>query len=177
MESVFRKPGILLTTYGMVQHNAETFCREPRLYSKDSEDDGKPLWDLIILDEVSSDYDFFQVHPGAFFVSIWHASQHVACQRHLKWFHKSIMFAFCGSKVPALKSTRLSLISCIVLQGHKIKNTKTVIAQQLRKIPVKMAVVISGTPIQNNLMEMHSLFDFVQPVSSFQVRVMVSPTR
>ena len=50
------------------------------------------------------------------------------------------------------------------VQGHKIKNPKTVIAQQLRSIPTVMAVIISGTPVQNNLMEMHALFDFVQPV-------------
>lgn len=50
------------------------------------------------------------------------------------------------------------------VQGHKIKNAKTVIAQQLRRIPVAISVIISGTPIQNNLMELHALFDFVCPV-------------
>lgn len=52
-----------------------------------------------------------------------------------------------------------------MLQGHKIKNVKTKIAQQLREIPVAVAVILSGTPIQNNLMELHALFDFVCPVS------------
>lgn len=39
---------------------------------------------------------------------------------------------------------------------------------QLRKrlddIPVATRIIISGTPIQNNLMEMHTLFDFACPV-------------
>lgn len=51
-----------------------------------------------------------------------------------------------------------------LMQGHKIKNAKTKIAQQLRDVPVAVAVIISGTPIQNNLMELFVLFDFVCPV-------------
>lgn len=31
--------------------------------------------------------------------------------------------------------------------------------QELLRIPVSVRVVISGTPIQNNLMELHSLVD------------------
>ena len=50
------------------------------------------------------------------------------------------------------------------LQGHRIKNPRTKTFQELRKIPLKMAIIISGTPIQNNLLEFHALFDFVNPV-------------
>lgn len=34
------------------------------------------------------------------------------------------------------------------------------LVQRLQEIPVAVRIIISGTPIQNNLMEMHSLFDF-----------------
>jgi hypothetical protein len=50
-------------------------------------------------------------------------------------------------------------------QGHKIKNPRTQLAQRLREIPAALPVIISGTPIQNDLMELHSLFDFVCHVS------------
>ncbi len=56
LEGVFRAPGVLLTTYGMVQHNAELFCSRPdSLYDDDvaDEDEERPLWDFLILDEVS----------------------------------------------------------------------------------------------------------------------------
>lgn len=50
-------------------------------------------------------------------------------------------------------------------QGHKVKNPKMQLVQQLGLIPVAVRVIISGTPIQNNLMEMHALFDFACEVS------------
>jgi len=39
--------------------------------------------------------------------------------------------------------------------------------RQLRTVPVAVRVLLSGTPIQNNLMEMHSLFDFACEVRHF----------
>lgn len=41
--------GVLLTTYGMVQHNTEALAQHPQ-----HDPDEGPLWDIIIMDEVSS---------------------------------------------------------------------------------------------------------------------------
>ncbi|KAK9816584.1 hypothetical protein WJX72_002280 [[Myrmecia] bisecta] len=92
--------GVLLTTYGMVLHNAAALCQRPRYLIRGGrdeaeEDEGKPLWDFLFCDE-----------------------------------------------------------------GHKIKNPKMQLAQRMRELPVAVRVIISGTPIQNNLMELHTLFDF-----------------
>jgi hypothetical protein len=54
LEGVFLAPGVLLTTYGMVQHNAELFCSAPSSLDPAEEDDDRPLWDFLILDEVGS---------------------------------------------------------------------------------------------------------------------------
>ena len=43
---------MLLTTYGMVQHNASFLCTPPSLRHADEEEEEKPLWDFMILDEV-----------------------------------------------------------------------------------------------------------------------------
>ncbi len=40
------------------------------------------------------------------------------------------------------------------------------LVQRLQEIPVAVRIIISGTPIQNNLMEMHALFDFACEVQS-----------
>eukprot|EP00116_Pleurobrachia_bachei_P002279 sb/3462541/ len=45
-------------------------------------------------------------------------------------------------------------------EGHKIKNpTKT--SKAVRQVPCRNRLLISGTPIQNNLKELWALFDFV----------------
>jgi hypothetical protein len=49
-------------------------------------------------------------------------------------------------------------------QGHKIKNPRMQLRKHLDSIPARIRVIISGTPIQNNLQEMHTLFDFACPV-------------
>jgi SNF2 family DNA or RNA helicase len=87
------KRGVVLTTYGMVLHNAELLAQN----AQHDPDDG-PLWDLIIMDE-----------------------------------------------------------------GHKLKNPKMQLRKRLEMLPVRQRIILSGTPIQNNLMEMHALFDLVCP--------------
>eukprot|EP00873_Tetraselmis_striata_P042879 jgi/Tetstr1/463143/TSEL_008077.t1 len=101
LTSVMRHPGVLLTTYGMVQHNSAALAEARQVWlgeEEEEEDEDRPLWDLMILDE-----------------------------------------------------------------GHKVKNPKMQLVQHLNSIPVAMRVIISGTPIQNNLMEFHSLLDFACP--------------
>ncbi|BAS91802.1 SNF2 domain-containing protein ENL1 isoform X2 [Oryza sativa Japonica Group] len=51
----------------------------------------------------------------------------------------------------------------ILDEGHIIKNPKTQRAQSLFEIPCAHRIVISGTPIQNNLKEMWALFYFCCP--------------
>ncbi|WVZ56853.1 hypothetical protein U9M48_007325 [Paspalum notatum var. saurae] len=51
----------------------------------------------------------------------------------------------------------------ILDEGHLIKNNKTQRAQSLYEIPCPHRIVISGTPIQNNLKEMWALFNFCCP--------------
>ncbi|OEL31638.1 Protein CHROMATIN REMODELING 24, partial [Dichanthelium oligosanthes] len=51
----------------------------------------------------------------------------------------------------------------ILDEGHLIKNNKTQRAQSLFEIPCVHRIVISGTPIQNNLKEMWALFNFSCP--------------
>ena len=46
-------------------------------------------------------------------------------------------------------------------EGHVVKNPKTDLTKKLRSLPCAHRLVISGTPIQNNLQELHTLVDFV----------------
>ncbi|KAG9093633.1 TATA-binding protein-associated factor mot1 [Ceratobasidium sp. UAMH 11750] len=52
---------------------------------------------------------------------------------------------------------------CILDEGHQIKNGKTKITQAVKMINAHHRLLLSGTPIQNNVLELWSLFDFLMP--------------
>jgi DNA excision repair protein ERCC-6 len=49
-------------------------------------------------------------------------------------------------------------------EGHKIRNPNTAITYYCKQLRTANRVILSGTPIQNNLIELWSLFDFVYPM-------------
>lgn len=52
----------------------------------------------------------------------------------------------------------------IIDEGHKAKNRNTQFRRDICSLKVKgHRVILSGTPLQNNLSELWSVFDFVQP--------------
>ena len=61
-----------------------------------------------------------------------------------------------------LSEMRYDLV--VVDEGHRAKNINTELRRNLVALRVKgIRLVLSGTPIQNNLSELWSVFDFVQP--------------
>ncbi|KAH7890001.1 hypothetical protein F5I97DRAFT_1849278 [Phlebopus sp. FC_14] len=52
---------------------------------------------------------------------------------------------------------------CILDEGHVIKNAKTKLTKAVKAIQAQHRLILSGTPIQNNVLELWSLFDFLMP--------------
>lgn len=52
---------------------------------------------------------------------------------------------------------------CILDEGHIIKNGKTKISRAIKQLKSSHRLILSGTPIQNNVLELWSLFDFLMP--------------
>ncbi|XP_018414179.1 PREDICTED: TATA-binding protein-associated factor 172 [Nanorana parkeri] len=52
---------------------------------------------------------------------------------------------------------------CILDEGHVIKNGKTKLSKAVKQITANFRIILSGTPIQNNVLELWSLFDFLMP--------------
>eukprot|EP00866_Antonospora_locustae_P001627 jgi/Antlo1/1627/1840 len=48
-------------------------------------------------------------------------------------------------------------------EGHKIKNQKSHISQYIKSITCKNRIILTGTPMQNNLAELWNLVDFANP--------------
>jgi SNF2 family DNA or RNA helicase len=50
----------------------------------------------------------------------------------------------------------------IVDEGHKAKNVDTVLRKGIKEFNAKrQKIILTGTPVQNNLMELYSLLDIV----------------
>jgi DNA excision repair protein ERCC-6 len=49
-------------------------------------------------------------------------------------------------------------------EGHKIRNPNTAITIHCKELRTANRIILSGTPMQNNLIELWSLFDFVFPM-------------
>ncbi|KAK4177264.1 SNF2 family N-terminal domain-containing protein [Triangularia setosa] len=49
-------------------------------------------------------------------------------------------------------------------EGHKIRNPNTAITIYCKELRTPNRVILSGTPMQNNLTELWSLFDFISPM-------------
>ncbi|KTW30795.1 hypothetical protein T552_00507 [Pneumocystis carinii B80] len=52
---------------------------------------------------------------------------------------------------------------CVLDEGHKIRNPNSTISIICKQIKTPHRIILSGTPIQNNLDELWSLFDFIFP--------------
>lgn len=58
---------------------------------------------------------------------------------------------------------RMNWLYCVLDEGHVIKNAKTKLSQAVKQIRSQHRLLLSGTPIQNNVLELWSLFDFLMP--------------
>lgn len=50
-----------------------------------------------------------------------------------------------------------------LLKGHRLKNSKCKLLKELNLLPVENKLLLTGTPLQNNLAELWSLLNFILP--------------
>ncbi|KAL6993595.1 ATP-dependent DNA helicase ddm1 [Sarracenia purpurea var. burkii] len=51
----------------------------------------------------------------------------------------------------------------VVDEGHRLKNSKCKLLRELKLLPVENKLLLTGTPLQNNLAELWSLLNFILP--------------
>ena len=59
--------------------------------------------------------------------------------------------------------SELKWLYCVLDEGHVIKNAKTKLTKAVKELQAQHRLILSGTPIQNNVLELWSLFDFLMP--------------
>lgn len=52
---------------------------------------------------------------------------------------------------------------CIIDEAQNIKNPDSIITKTIKDVNAKVRFALTGTPIENNLLELWSIFDFVMP--------------
>ena len=52
---------------------------------------------------------------------------------------------------------------CIIDEAQNLKNPDAIITKAIKNVNAKVRFALTGTPIENNLMELWSIFDFIMP--------------
>lgn len=67
----------------------------------------------------------------------------------------------CRNDVEVLSALQFNY--CILDEGHIIKNSASKLSKAVKRMRAEHRLILSGTPIQNNVLELWSLFDFLMP--------------
>ena len=52
---------------------------------------------------------------------------------------------------------------CIVDEAQNIKNYQAIMTKEIKKIKAKCKIALTGTPLENNITELWSIFDYIMP--------------
>lgn len=84
---------------------------------------------------------------------------HFAVTNHIPFL--IISYEMLAKSFEELERVRFDIIVCD--EGHRLKNSNIKAALCLDKFPCKRRIILTGTPIQNDLQEFYSLINFVNP--------------
>lgn len=74
-----------------------------------------------------------------------------------------LITTYVGLRIHADNLLNVRWSYAVLDEGHKIRNPDADISLTCKKLKTKNRIILSGTPIQNNLTELWSLFDFIYP--------------
>ncbi|KAL3232344.1 hypothetical protein RNJ44_04260 [Nakaseomyces bracarensis] len=74
-----------------------------------------------------------------------------------------IITTYVGLRIHSDKLLKVNWAYTVLDEGHKIRNPDADISLTCKKLLCYNRIILSGTPIQNNLIELWSLFDFIFP--------------
>ncbi|BCR91241.1 uncharacterized protein ACHE_70084S [Aspergillus chevalieri] len=72
-------------------------------------------------------------------------------------------YTIAKAKVDASFLRSMDFCACIYDEGHMLKSSTSVLYEKLIRIPAQFKLLLTGTPLQNNLQELASLLGFILP--------------
>ncbi len=74
-------------------------------------------------------------------------------------FYKIISYGVCRSDLELIHSYKADLV--IIDEAQRIKNWKTQTAQSVKKINSEFVIVLTGTPLENRIDDLHSIVEYI----------------
>ncbi|PGH14893.1 hypothetical protein AJ79_02756 [Helicocarpus griseus UAMH5409] len=72
-------------------------------------------------------------------------------------------YTIAKAKVDAAFLRSMDFCVCVYDEGHMLKSSKSLLYEKLIRIPAQFRLLLTGTPLQNNLQELASLLGFILP--------------
>lgn len=72
-------------------------------------------------------------------------------------------YTIAKAKVDAHFLKNMDFCACVYDEGHMLKSSTSVLYEKLIRIPARFKLLLTGTPLQNNLQELASLLGFILP--------------
>lgn len=92
-----------------------------------------------------------------------HAGNHNQLIRDLHTAHGILLITYAGIVKYTKDLTARKWHYIILDEGHKIRNPDTQVSKLVKKFQTPHKLLITGSPMQNSLQELWSLFDFMRP--------------
>ena len=81
--------------------------------------------------------------------------------RHPRFHVLLTTYEYCLSDAPFLSQIKWQFMA--VDEAHRLKNRESQLYDRLKEFKAPARLLITGTPVQNNLSELSALFDFLKP--------------
>ncbi|EEH10742.1 conserved hypothetical protein [Histoplasma capsulatum G186AR] len=72
-------------------------------------------------------------------------------------------YTIAKAKIDAAFLRSMDFCVCVYDEGHMLKSSKSMLYEKLIRIPAQFRLLLTGTPLQNNLQELASLLGFILP--------------
>lgn len=74
-----------------------------------------------------------------------------------------VVTSFEGARLCLKHLRKIKWKYLVIDEAHKIKNEQSMLSQVVRSLHTKNKLLLTGTPLQNNLHELWSLLNFIMP--------------
>lgn len=72
-------------------------------------------------------------------------------------------YTLAKGKIDAHFLRKMNFCVCVYDEGHMLKSSKSIMYEKLMRISARFRLLLTGTPLQNNLQELASLLGFILP--------------